>query len=393
MTTTLPLPRKSFTVHTYENGSVCIQHSSFAGTGGTAEHHLLFSVTDTSLSPGQQLDAVYEAYRAVWREELPEDGTAVFRRYFLSDAATQWSEVMEYDRGLPICAVSIVQQPPVNGSRIALWTYVQTGMETKVHGTGLFVASHNGYSHLWAGGLFNQAVNSEFQTRLLLNDYILMLCQVGATMGNNCIRTWFFVQNVKENYPGVVKARTEVFLTQNLTEKTHYVASTCIEGRYLHPAVLAQLDAYAVNGLLPGQVRYLHAPTHLNPTYEYGVTFERGTAVTYGDRTHLFISGTASLDNKGEVLFAGDVLKQTARILENISVLLQEGHASLADITQMIVYLRHTSDGEKVSRYIKTACPDIPFLIVEAPGFRPAWSIEIECVAIQASGNPEFPAL
>lgn len=393
MTTPQPLSRHSFTVHTYENGGVCIQHSAFTGTGGTAEHHLLFSVTDTSLPPGQQLNAVYEAYRNVWREQLPENGTAVFRRYFLSDAAALWSQVMEHDRDLPICAVSIVQQPPVNGSRIALWAYVQTGMETKVHGTGLFEASHNGYSHLWAGGLFNQAANSEFQTRLLLNDYILMLCQVGATMGNNGIRTWFFVQNVKENYPGVVKARTEVFLTQNLTEKTHYVASTCIEGRYLHPDVLAQLDAYAVKGLEPGQVRYLHAPTHLNPTYEYGVTFERGTAVTYGDRTHLFISGTASLDNKGKVLFPDDVLKQTDRILENISALLREGGASLTDVVQMVVYLRHASDGKKVSRHIQTACPEMPFLIVEAPGYRPAWLIEIECVAIQASNHPDFRAL
>lgn len=393
MTTTRILPGKSFAIHTYENGNVSIQHSSFTGTGGIAEHHLLFSVTDTALSPGRQLKAVYEAYRAVWREQLPGNGRAVFRRYFLGDAAAQWGDVMEYDRQLPICAVSIVQQPPVNGSGIALWVYVQTGMETKVHGTGLFEASHNGYSHLWAAGLFNQAVNSEFQTRLLLNDYILMLCQVGATMGNNCIRTWFFVQEVKKNYPGVVKARTEVFLTQNLTEKTHYVASTCIEGRYLHPAVLAQLDAYAVNGLQPGQLRYLHAPTNLNPTYEYGVTFERGTTVTYGDRTHLFISGTASLDNKGEVLFAGDVLKQTARITENMAALLREGNASWKDVLQVLIYLRHTADGEKVRRYMEAHHPSVPVLLVEAPGFRPEWLIEMECMAVCRKNDPLYPPL
>lgn len=393
MTTTRILPGKSFAIHTYENGNVSIQHSSFTGTGGIAEHHLLFSVTDTALSPGRQLKAVYEAYRAVWREQLPGNGRAVFRRYFLGDAAAQWGDVMEYDRQLPICAVSIVQQPPVNGSGIALWVYVQTGMETKVHGTGLFEASHNGYSHLWAAGLFNQAVNSEFQTRLLLNDYILMLCQVGATMGNNCIRTWFFVQEVKKNYPGVVKARTEVFLTQNLTEKTHYVASTCIEGRYLHPAVLAQLDAYAVNGLQPGQLRYLHAPTNLNPTYEYGVTFERGTTVTYGDRTHLFISGTASLDNKGEVLFAGDVLKQTARITENMAALLREGNASWKDVLQVLIYLRHPADGEKVRRYMEAHHPSVPVLLVEAPGFRPEWLIEMECMAVCRKNDPLYPPL
>lgn len=86
------------------------------------------------------------------------------------------------------------------------------------------------------------------------------------------------------NYAGVVKARKEVFITQNLTEKTHYIASTGIEGRHADPSVLVQMDSYAVDGLEPGQIQFLYAPTHLNPTYEYGVTFERGTAVTYGDR-------------------------------------------------------------------------------------------------------------
>lgn len=41
----------------------------------------------------------------------------------------------------------------------------------------------------------------------------------GCKLADNCIRTWFFVQNVDVNYAGVVKARNEVFVTQNLTEK------------------------------------------------------------------------------------------------------------------------------------------------------------------------------
>ena len=107
----------------------------------------------------------------------------------------------------------------------------------------------------------------------------------------------------------MVKARKEVFITQNLTEKTHYIASTGIEGRHADPSVLVQMDSYAVDGLEPGQIQFLYAPTHLNPTYEYGVTFERGTAVTYGDRKQVFISGTASIDNRGEIVYPGDIVK------------------------------------------------------------------------------------
>ena len=132
-----------------------------------------------------------------------------------------------------------------------------------------------------------------------------------------------FVQNVDVNYPGVVKARKEVFATQNLTEETHFIASTGIEGRYFDPMVFVTMDTYAVSGIRPEQIRYLYAPEHLNRTYEYGVTFERGTAVTYGDRRHIFISGTASIDRYGEIVHAGDVMKQASRMIENIEALLK----------------------------------------------------------------------
>ena len=66
----------------------------------------------------------------------------------------------------------------------------------------------------------------------------MQLIEQGCKLAANCIRTWFFVQNVDVNYAGVVKARNEVFVTQNLTEKTHYISSTGIGGRMLTPKYL-----------------------------------------------------------------------------------------------------------------------------------------------------------
>lgn len=54
----------------------------------------------------------------------------------------------------------------------------------------------------------------------------------------------------------------------------------------------------------PDQIKYLYARTHLNPTYEYGVSFERGTAVDFEDRRQIIISGTASINNHGEIVFS-----------------------------------------------------------------------------------------
>ena len=64
-----------------------------------------------------------------------------------------------------------------------------------------------------------------------------------------------------------------MFVTQDLTEKTHYISSTGIGGRHADPKVTVQMDTYAVDGLKSEQIHYLYAPTHLNPTYEYGVSF------------------------------------------------------------------------------------------------------------------------
>ena len=68
----------------------------------------------------------------------------------------------------------------------------------------------------------NRAANSEYQTRLIFRDYILQLTEANCTLAANCLRTLDFVQNVDVNYLGVVKARKEVFATQNLTEENSF---------------------------------------------------------------------------------------------------------------------------------------------------------------------------
>lgn len=283
-----------------------------------------------------------------------------------------------------------VEQPPLDGTKIALWAYLQTNVQTQVLHNGLFEVKHNAYRHLWGGSVFNRAANSEYQTRLLLNDYAMQLMEQGCKLADNCIRTWFFVQNVDVNYAGVVKARNEVFVTQNLTEKTHYIASTGIGGRHADPKVLVQMDTYAVAGLKPEQIHFLYAPTHLNPTYEYGVSFERGTYVDYGDRRQVFISGTASINNKGEVVYPGDIRRQTERMWENVEALLKEAECTFDDLGHMIVYLRDIADYAVVKSMYDKCFPDTPKVFVHAPVCRPGWLIEMECMGVKALKNKEY---
>lgn len=374
----------------YEDKAVEAQIASFTGNGGITEYQVFLQVTDPMLPFEQQLQHIQQAYVSVVKEELADDAVAVFRRYFLSDAANQADLVMAWECENAFCALSVVQQAPLNGTKIAIWTWFQTGVSVETEKNGMLKVTHNGYTQYWTGGAFNRASNSEYQTRLLLNDYVMQLTEEGCKLATDCIRTWFFVQNVDVNYAGVVKARKEVFITQDLTEKTHYIASTGIGGRNADPAVLVTMDTYAVKGLKPEQIQFLYAPTHLNPTYEYGVTFERGTAVHYADRTQVFISGTASIDNKGNILYPGDICQQAARMLRNISALLTEAGATTEDIQQAIVYLRDTADYQVVEHFLAENYPGLPHIIVHAPVCRPGWLIEMECIAVVSSENTAF---
>ena len=198
------------------------------------------------------------------------------------------------------------------------------------------------------------------------------------------------MRDVDTQYAGMVSARRENFAEQGLTPATHYLASTGIQGLPADPHAIIQMDAYAVLGLKPGQQHHLKALSHLNPTIEYGVTFERATVVDYGDRSHCFISGTASIDNKGEVLHPGDIVKQTRRMWENVEALLAEGQFAVQDMAQAIVYLRDAADYATVHQLFAEHYPSLPIVITPAPVCRPAWLIEMECIAIAERENPLY---
>ena len=348
----------------------------------------MIHVSHTGLTFSKQLEAVQNAYNQLIETHLP--GTqAVFKRYFLSDAANQQDEVIVSD--VTDCAKSIIQQAPLDGTKIALWCYLMTGVQTGLTNAGLYTVSHGQFKHLWNGSAHNLAANSEYQTRLLFNEYNMQLLEEDCTLEANCIRTWLFVNDIDLNYGGVVRARNQVFFTQGLTVNTHFIASTGIGGRQSDPNVLCQMDNYAIAGIQKEQIHYLYAPTHLNRTSDYGVSFERGTYIDYADRRHVIISGTASINNKGEVIYAKDIVKQTQRMWDNVEALLKEAECNYDDVCEMIVYLRDLADYQIVSELYKKRFPGKPYVIVHAPVCRPGWLVEMECMAVKSISSPTLP--
>lgn len=291
---------------------------------------------------------------------------AGLRRYFLADTQLR-PRLEEFFSSFPGRTVSRVGQAPLGGSTVAEWDF-----ETPE-------------SWRWHCGIIadDLGLDAEGQMYQIFQKYEDLLAQEFMTVSSHCVRTWIYVRDIDHNYGGVVAGRKRFFEEIGLTPDTHYIASTGIAGTHRDPRVLVMMDALAIPDLPAGSLSYLHASDHLSRTIQYGVTFERGVAFSYGGQRYTLISGTASIDSNGNILHEGDSGKQTLRTLENIGALLAEDGAGMEDIASALVYLRNPEDARTVSQTIDRRLPCLDYLMLHAPVCRPGWLVEIECIAVR----------
>ncbi|MGE5783815.1 MAG: Rid family hydrolase [Myxococcales bacterium] len=335
------------------------------------------------------------AYHGALRDAGLDLGTEVFMRLHVSDALNQIPLLRDRipqrrDRGL----ITLIGQSPLQSNKIALEAY-----HVKCRGTcrrrllaeGQLEVEHGQYRTVW-GSFHSRATGSAaLQTAELLRQLERVAASQGGSLYDNLLRTWFFVRDIDTNYSGLVEARRELFERCGMTAASHYVSSTGIAGEMQQAHELVALDALLEFGLAEGQIRFMTAGSHLCPSHQYGVTFERGTRLTYGDRSHFHISGTASIDRAGHILHPGDLDRQVERTLENIEVLLANEGAHLSDLKQAVVYLRDPSDGARVRTLLASLLPQsVPLIIVEGRVCRPGWLVEIEGIAGTTSGDARF---
>jgi enamine deaminase RidA (YjgF/YER057c/UK114 family) len=153
-------------------------------------------------------------------------------------------------------------------------------------------------------------------------------------------------------------------------------------------SVFVQMDTLAIGGIKGEQIVYMEAPDYLSSTDDYGVAFERGAKLMFGDRNRFYISGTASIDKRGNIVHPEDVLLQTRRALENIRALLRPHQADLSHMAHLIVYLKDFDQANAVNQIIREAVGgDIPINTVQGSICRPGWLVEIEGVAIVDAMN------
>lgn len=315
----------------------------------------------------------------------------IFARVYLTDAANQWEAVQGHplmQTSLRYCALSYVEQPMLNGCKVALQLWATTAETVGHFGEAQRQVVQVGeVKWLFHSVRFTaeeaQGLSAELQTEEAFARHIGWLAEMGLNLREHCHRTWLFVRDVDKHYAGVVKGRNNIFDREGLTHETNFIASTGIGGYTDNREAIVAIDFLSVDGLHQKDVSYLHALEYLNPTHEYGVAFERATRLSLPEEDMVFVSGTASIDKHGDCLYRGDVVAQTDRLFLNIEQLLADGGMLLEDMRYAIVYLRDVADYETIRRYLERRFPDLPYLIVEARVCRPEWLIEVEAFAVR----------
>ena len=320
----------------------------------------------------ERLVELYGSVKSYLEAEQRDNRRLSYTKVFLSDISNQEEQLRQSPLMTELIgrsACTIIHQSPIGGAKIGLL------LKTSDEPDGFTLHS----LRLTDDEVMN--FGSYMQTVMLFDKYIALLEAEGLSLKEHCVRTWLYVRDIDTNYDGVVKARNDIFRQHGLTIDTHFIASTGIGGRAMGKNVCVAIDFLTARDIRPEDKLYLKALDHLNPTHEYGVAFERGVRVALPTKYEYFISGTASINHRGEVINVGNVTKQTERLLENIVALLADGGATMADVKYFIVYLRDLADVQAVDDYMAKAYPDVPRIITHAKVCRPAWLVEMECIA------------
>jgi len=321
-----------------------------------------------------------------------DESSEIFLRFHLSDIAAQ-AEILRNLLAERNAFYSLIGQPPASGSTCALQAY-------HIHGTspvlktkdleGNLSVSHSKYKSFWThcGDRPDAGRSIERQTSNMFGQLSARIDGLGILSKEGLLRTWIYLRNIDSDYMQFAAARRDLYRSKGVK---HYPASTAIEGASADPSCLAFMDSLAIAGLDPEQIEYVSAPDNLCHPDKYDITFERGLKLSFGDRTHYYISGTASIDKYGRVLHAGDLEKQAARTLENIEALLETQNAGISDMKILTVYLRNVADFDRADSFLRRNLPaNLQYIIVKGKVCRPEWLIEIDGRAVTMTGDKRF---
>jgi len=199
-------------------------------------------------------------------------------------------------------------------------------------------------------------------------------------------RTWFYLRDILDWYGPFNAVRNAAFRRMGLIGPDgdgRIPASTGIEGRNARGG-WCTLDLVAVRPQANARasLRRLHNRRQ-NEATEYGSSFARATELALGDARYVFVSGTASIDDRGATVHAGDFEAQVRFTFDAVQALLEGVGAGLADVRQATAFLKNPCDGRSFERILeRSGLAKTPVVTTVADICRHELLFEIDATAV-----------
>lgn len=230
------------------------------------------------------------------------------------------------------------------------------------------------------------AVNPSSETNETLRFANTILEEYGWRYRDVC-RTWFYLKDILSWYPEFNQTRNSFYSEVGILnghKNSILPASTGIMGNNSRNG-WCTLDLFAVQPV-PGkflEIKRLNN-TGQKEAPEYGSAFSRGISVTTSSSQYVFVSGTASIDEKGNSIHVDDFENQVYETVKKIQTLLQPINCSLHSITQGTVFIKRKQDIECFKRLaVQLGFDQLPLVYVLADVCRPDLLFEIDAIAYQ----------
>jgi enamine deaminase RidA (YjgF/YER057c/UK114 family) len=361
----------------------------------------------------QQADDALRTIEAVIGEHS-RCGSIVHQAVFVRDIEQidACRQIMREFYGAEMPATSYIPQPPCDGKLLAIEALgVGRGMgEVEIERVSeqLVIARHNGIAWVHAAHAVPQASTaSVYEQSLSAFRHLKALFDSANVRFDQVIRTWLYLGGIVDGdgptqpYKELNRARTDfyegiAFLSNRLPPGrtgTVYPASTGIgtNGRGISMSAIALVtdreDIVAVPLENPRQVA----------AYDYGARyspqspkFSRATALSCGNYTTIFISGTASI-TASETRHIGNAAAQTRETLENIAALISEGNlaghglpglgTALEGLGLVRVYIKRPEDYAAARAVCEELLGELPTIYAIGDVCRPDLLVEIEGIA------------
>ena len=209
------------------------------------------------------------------------------------------------------------------------------------------------------------------------------LLQASGQGFGQVIRTWIYLGRILDWYGEFNRVRTDFFRKHQIGRDGAFPASTGIQGITSDEECSIDLLALKTDAGAGVQASPMLRSARQEQSFDYGSAFSRAMRLQMPGRQIIFISGTASIDTRGNTTHVDDPEAQIVQTLLNVAALLDDHGGGLSDICQATLFCRRAEYAaiyDRVTRLL--GIPEIPMVPVVADVCRSDLLVEIEAIAV-----------